>query len=171
MVAQTPSTAKTLITQTMAALSGRRLLQNSFQKVLGAEASLKSNSPKSRSSHNQTSQNEKGESLSDRQRVAPELRIGRQHPVDRDNRGPRSPKSPSNAVQLISYIRKAPSIRRTVKITRLIIIGMVALGSPIRRSFRDNDLFGTLMNKVLEAGVAIRMVFRLHKRTGLLIGK
>lgn len=164
MVAQTPSTAKTLITQTMAALSGRRLLQNSFQKVLGAEASLKSNSPKSRSSHNQTS-------LSDRHRVAPELRIGRQHPVDRDNRGPRSPKSPSNAVQLISYIRKAPSIRRTVKITRLIIIGMVALGSPIRRSFRDNDLFGTLMNKVLEAGVPIRMVFRLHKRTGLLIGK
>lgn len=119
MVAQTPSIAKTLITQTMVALSGRRLLQNSFQKVLGAEANLKSNSPKSRSSHNLTSENEKGESLSDRQRVAPEFWIGRQHLVDRDSRAPpRSPKSPSNAVQLISYIRKAPSIRRTVKITR-----------------------------------------------------
>lgn len=102
----------------MAALSGRRLLQNSFQEVLGAEASLKWNSPKSTSSHNQTSENKKGKSLSDRQRVAPEFQIGRQHPVDRDNRSPRSPKSPSNAVQLIRYIRKAPSIRRTVKITR-----------------------------------------------------
>lgn len=166
MVAQTHSTAKTLITQTMAVLSGRRLLLNSFQKALGAEASLKSNSPKSSSSHNLSSENRNGklsshENLVVRDRVAPEFRTGRQHLVSRDNRAhPWSPNPRSIAVLLISCIPKAPSIRRTVKITRWSTIGTAALGSPIRRSFRDNDLLSSLINEILEVGVPIGILFK-----------
>lgn len=124
LVVQTLSTAKTLITQTMAAQSGRRLLRNSFRGVLGAEASLKSNSPQSSNPHNLSSENKNGklpsgENLVVRDWVVSEFRTGRQHLVGGDNRAPpRKPNPPSNAVLPTSCIPKAPSLRRIVKITR-----------------------------------------------------
>lgn len=119
MVAQTPSTAKILTTQAMAAPNGRRLLRNSFRGAPGVEASLKLNSP-----HNLTSENKNGNFLNDenlvvRDRVVQDFRTGRQHLGGGDNKALQRRSNPPNiAVLLTSCIPKAPSLRRTVKITR-----------------------------------------------------
>lgn len=43
---------------------------------------------------------------------------------------------------------------------------MVALGSPIRRSFRDNDLFSTLMNKSPGSGRTHQDRFQVPQKNG-----